>query len=101
MPPPEAKKPITEAQKDILKRWVAAGAEYAPHWAFAKPVAAPVPSGIHPIDHFIQEKLKSVGLTLAPTASPEALIRRVSLDLTELDRGATIDISSTARHGGH
>jgi hypothetical protein len=84
MPPPEAKKPITDAQKDILKRWVAAGAEYAPHWAFAKPVAAPVPAGTHPIDHFIQEKLQAVGLTLAPPASPEALIRRLSLDLTGL-----------------
>ncbi|WP_166647169.1 PSD1 and planctomycete cytochrome C domain-containing protein [Prosthecobacter fusiformis] len=84
MPPPEAKKPITDAQKDILKRWVAEGAEYSPHWAFAKPVASPVPEGRHPVDHFIEAKLHTAGLTLAPESSPEALIRRVYLDLTGL-----------------
>ncbi|SKA86499.1 Planctomycete cytochrome C [Prosthecobacter debontii] len=84
MPPPEAKKPLTDAQKDILERWVAEGAEYTPHWAFKKPEAAPVPPGEHPVDHFIQQKLKENGLALSTTASPETLIRRVYLDLTGL-----------------
>src|SRR5205823_11394752 len=44
MPPPVARKPLTAAQKEILKQWVAAGAEYAPHWAFAKPQRPPVPT---------------------------------------------------------
>src|SRR5688500_12725145 len=34
MPPPEANKPLSAAQKETLRRWVAEGAEYAPHWAF-------------------------------------------------------------------
>src|SRR5262245_39434102 len=37
MPPEAAKRPLTQEQKEILKRWVAEGAEYKPHWAFIKP----------------------------------------------------------------
>ena len=44
MPPPSAKKTLTAAQKDLLKRWVAAGAEYQPHWSFIAPKAEP-PAG--------------------------------------------------------
>lgn len=84
MPPPEAKKPITDAQKDILRRWVAAGAEYTPHWAFAKPKAAKVPAGTHPVDFFIRQKLASNGLSPSPEADAHTLARRVSLDLTGL-----------------
>lgn len=84
MPPPEAKKPLTEAQMDILRRWVTTGAEYAPHWAFAKPEAAPVPEGLHPVDHFIRQKLAGSGLQPSPETDPHTLARRVSLDLTGL-----------------
>ncbi|HEY1084105.1 MAG TPA: DUF1549 domain-containing protein, partial [Prosthecobacter sp.] len=84
MPPVQAKKPITEAQKDILKRWVAEGAPYAPHWAFARPVAAAVPAGEHPVDHFVRQKLGGTGLQMSAEADPHTLIRRVSLDLTGL-----------------
>ena len=84
MPPPHAKKPITAAQKATLKQWVAEGAEYSPHWAFAKPVVATVPAGVHPVDHLIQGKLHEAGLKLAPEADPYTLARRVSLDLTGL-----------------
>jgi mono/diheme cytochrome c family protein len=31
MPPPAAHKELSAAQKDLLQRWVAAGAEYEPH----------------------------------------------------------------------
>ncbi|MHC5541968.1 c-type cytochrome domain-containing protein, partial [Singulisphaera rosea] len=37
MPPPSAKKELTEAQKDILRRWIASGAEYQPHWSLVAP----------------------------------------------------------------
>ena len=43
MPPPSLKKPLSAAQKDVLKRWVAAGAPYAGHWAFSKPQRAELP----------------------------------------------------------
>jgi hypothetical protein len=37
MPPTSLKVKLTEQQKQTLKRWVAQGAEYKPHWAFAVP----------------------------------------------------------------
>ena len=33
MPPDEAHKDLTAAQKDLFKAWVAEGAVYEPHWA--------------------------------------------------------------------
>jgi hypothetical protein len=44
MPPPSAKRPLTLEQKDILRRWVAAGAEYRQHWAFVRPKQTAVPT---------------------------------------------------------
>lgn len=35
MPPPESHKKLTPAQKELLQRWVAEGAEYQSHWAYA------------------------------------------------------------------
>src|SRR5713226_4664770 len=37
MPPPTAKNPLVERDKQILRRWIAAGAEYKQHWAFVAP----------------------------------------------------------------
>ena len=36
MPPLETKKHLTQAQKDLLVRWVKEGAEYQPHWSLIK-----------------------------------------------------------------
>src|SRR5688500_11952523 len=33
MPPPAVKNPLRQADRDILRRWIAEGAEYKPHWA--------------------------------------------------------------------
>lgn len=79
MPPAHANKPLTLAQKETLRRWVAAGAPYATHWAFVKPVAKP-----GTIDTFVAARLKPLGLRLQPPADRYTLIRRVSLDLTGL-----------------
>ena len=43
MPPPSTRNPLTERQKQVLKRWVAGGAEYAIHWAFVPPRQTPLP----------------------------------------------------------
>src|SRR5690348_12232176 len=32
MPPPKSHKTLTLPQKELLKKWIAAGAEYEPHW---------------------------------------------------------------------
>ncbi|NDB77882.1 MAG: DUF1549 domain-containing protein, partial [Verrucomicrobia bacterium] len=37
MPPPETKKHLTPTEMDTLRRWVASGADYQPHWAFIRP----------------------------------------------------------------
>ncbi|WP_414662981.1 PSD1 and planctomycete cytochrome C domain-containing protein [Horticoccus sp. 23ND18S-11] len=90
MPPPKEKKPLTAAQKDVLRRWVAEGAPYAMHWAFVPPVKASLPAveGTqaipHPIDALVAAKLKSAGLTPQPAAEATTLCRRLYLDLIGL-----------------
>lgn len=91
MPPPHAKKPLTAAQKDILKRWIAEGAVYTKHWAFSKPQRPAVPALegsqariANPIDAFIVSRLQREGLTQSPSTDPVTLARRVTLDLIGL-----------------
>lgn len=82
MPPKEAGDPLKPAQIEMLKKWIAQGAEYSPHWAFIKPMR-PVPptSKVHPIDAFIQARLAKEGLKMSPEADRPTLIRRLFLDL--------------------
>ncbi|NDF01146.1 MAG: hypothetical protein EB034_23205, partial [Verrucomicrobia bacterium] len=59
MPPPETKKHLTPTEMDTLRRWVASGADYQPHWAFIRPKQAALPKvkqtswPQNAIDHFI------------------------------------------------
>jgi hypothetical protein len=90
MPPPKTKKVLTKAQKDVLRQWVAAGAEYQKHWSLIAPTRPPLPAVKNkawvrnPIDNFILARLESAGLTPAPEADRRTLARRLSLDLTGL-----------------
>ncbi len=90
MPPPEQQHQLAPAQKDLLKRWVAAGAEYQPHWSFIMPSRPPLPTVKNaawvrnPVDAFILAKLEQNGLEPAPEADRRTLARRLSLDLTGL-----------------
>jgi hypothetical protein len=90
MPPPESKKPLSEAQKQLLKRWIEEGAEYKDHWAFITPRRPIVPAVSdkkwvrNPIDAFILARLEEASMKPAPEASKEALLRRASFDLTGL-----------------
>ena len=90
MPPPESHKHLTDAEKDLLKRWIEGGAEYQQHWAFVPPKKRPLPVVLktdwprNPIDHFILARLDREGLPHAPEASSATLVRRVTLDLTGL-----------------
>ena len=43
MPPPSTNKKLTAEQKELLKTWVAQGAEYQLHWSFLAPVRPKVP----------------------------------------------------------
>ncbi|HEX7862910.1 MAG TPA: PSD1 and planctomycete cytochrome C domain-containing protein [Verrucomicrobiae bacterium] len=90
MPPPAAKHPLTSAQKETLKEWVAEGAEYKPHWAFEKPKASPLPKVANAswprneIDHFILARLEQEGLKPSEPADKYTLARRLYLDLIGL-----------------
>ncbi len=75
MPPPRFNKPITPAEADILKRWIAAGAEYRGHWAFERVERPAVPEVKDrawprtPIDRFILARLEQERLTPNPEAT--------------------------------
>jgi hypothetical protein len=86
MPPPDSHRTITAAQKEILKRWIAEGAEYKEHWAYVTPVRPALPANgeKNPVDAFVVEKLAKAGLVLSPEAPKATLLRRLSLDLTGL-----------------
>ena len=84
MPPADTGHVLTDEQKRLLREWVAEGAPYDAHWAFAPPKKAVVPAGVHPVDHLALARLAKEGLKPSAEADRHALIRRVSLDLTGL-----------------
>jgi hypothetical protein len=92
MPPESAHKKLTPAQKELFRRWVAEGAVYEPHWAYAPLTRPAVPQTLnprpktpaHPVDAFIRAKLATKGISPSAEAGKERLLRRVSLDLTGL-----------------
>src|SRR5262249_31217608 len=83
-------RPLMPAQKDILLRWIREGAEYQTHWAFVPPRASSPPPirgdgwGRDPLDRFVLARLDQAGVTHAPEANRETLLRRASLALTGL-----------------
>jgi len=91
MPPPEANKALTETQKNLLRQWVDAGAEYEGHWAWTPPRREALPRLTqhsdwprNEVDHFMLQRLLDENLTPSPEADRTTLIRRVTLDLTGL-----------------
>jgi len=102
MPPPAHAKPLTASQKDLLERWIAAGAAYAKHWAFVPPVRPAVPEATppaaSPIDAFVRARLPAHGLAPAPPADPGTLCRRLWLDVVGLPPSAA-DVAAYLRDG--
>jgi hypothetical protein len=84
MPPPDSHKKLDERQKELLTRWIEAGAEYEPHWAFVKPVRPAAPAGPAAIDQLVRARLAEKGLAPAAETDRRTLIRRLSFDLTGL-----------------
>lgn len=90
MPPPALNKKLTDAEKQLLKDWIAAGADYQLHWAFvpprkpAQPIVQDETWSRNPIDQFVLAKREALKLPGSPEAPKEMLIRRLSLDLTGL-----------------
>ena len=90
MPPAATRNPLSPAQKEVLKRWIAEGAEYKPHWAFVAPQQSPLPAvrdqswSRNAIDRFVLARLEHEGLKPAPRADNFTLVRRLYFDLTGL-----------------
>ncbi|HEY2839714.1 MAG TPA: DUF1549 domain-containing protein, partial [Pirellulales bacterium] len=90
MPPASSHKKLTAPQKELLSKWIAAGAEYQPHWAFIPTVKHAAPEvqdkawARSPIDQFVLARLEAQGLHPAPEADRRTLARRASFDLTGL-----------------
>jgi hypothetical protein len=91
MPPRKAKVTLSPAEIDLLRRWVAEGAEYKPHWAFVPlPNRVVVPMVSDPgwprgaLDCFTLARLDQEELKPSPSAAREDWIRRATFDLTGL-----------------
>ncbi|MBX9655872.1 DUF1553 domain-containing protein [bacterium] len=88
MPPPSSNKhPLSSDEVNLLRRWIAEGAEYQKHWSFL-PIASVTPpreSASQPIDRFVLSSLREQGAAgFSDRATKERVLRRVTFDLTGL-----------------
>jgi Protein of unknown function (DUF1553)/Protein of unknown function (DUF1549)/Planctomycete cytochrome C len=88
---PYKEKPLSKADTELLKEWIAQGAIWGDHWAYVAPIEVQVPDPASdkswpktPIDQFILARLNENNLHPSPEAAKATLIRRVSLDLIGL-----------------
>ena len=100
MPPEGEGEPLTPAQIETLKAWIAAGcpapgdeapeADPRAHWAFRPRVRPAVPEVAatkrvrNPIDAFLEAARERTGIAPQPEASREVLTRRLHFDLLGL-----------------
>lgn len=87
---------LTAVEISHLRTWIESGAvwpekiETFKHWSYIPPQRPALPAvqnkawAKNEIDHFILAKLEDAKLSPSAAASPETLIRRLSLDLTGL-----------------
>ena len=90
MPPADSNLTLSVAERTVLRRWIAEGAEYRPHWSLVAPVREPLPEvnntrwPRNEIDRFILARLEKENLAPSLEADRATLLRRVSFDLTGL-----------------
>jgi hypothetical protein len=91
MPPADSNLSLTDAEKKLLRDWIAAGAEYTEHWSFRLlPGKVDLPTvkfsdwAQQPFDRFVMARLETEGLRPSTQAEPLRLLRRMTLDLTGL-----------------
>jgi hypothetical protein len=91
MPPPDSNLSLNAQEKERLRRWIAEGAHYQPHWAFLPlPENVPAPSvknkqwPRNQIDYFVLARLEKEGLQPSKAADKLRWLRRVSYDLNGL-----------------
>jgi mono/diheme cytochrome c family protein len=84
---PSKGEPLTPAQVETLRRWIAAGAEWKEHWAYRPIDAVKVPKiqneawAKNPIDQFVGAILEAKKVSPSPEADRYTLIKRLSYDL--------------------
>ena len=81
--------PLSEAEIELLERWIDEGAKWEQHWAYYPPAMPPIPDAGEgwangDIDKIVAASHGERGLQNAPEADPQVLLRRVSFDLTGL-----------------
>ena len=102
---PEGDQKLTSAEKEIVRRWIEAGApgedkavastdnpdleitaEERHFWSFQTPVRPRIPAvnAANPVDAFIVATLQKRQLSLSPEADRLTLLRRITFDLTGL-----------------
>ncbi|MEQ8787625.1 MAG: PSD1 and planctomycete cytochrome C domain-containing protein [Pirellulaceae bacterium] len=90
MPPSQSKKTLSPREIELLRQWVAQGAEYQPHWSFVPPRRGEAPAvkqaawPAGDIDRFILARLEAEAITPSPEADKITLARRLAFDLTGL-----------------
>lgn len=92
MPPADHGAKLSPEEINVLKRWVAEGANYALHWSYQQPQRPAIPDVSadqkhwprNAIDHFVLNRMQQQGLQPAAEADRYALVRRVFLDLIGL-----------------
>jgi mono/diheme cytochrome c family protein len=101
MPPPDSNRKLTPDQIERVGSWIDDGAKWQGHWAFeplVKPSLPPISdtadtpatdeaadkTTVGPIDRIVRKVWQEEAIEPSPAASPEARLRRVTLDLTGL-----------------
>jgi len=102
MPPPDSNKKLSARDVKLLEQWIAEGAEYQSHWAYAplvRPKAPAMADNLSPVyrldviapkspsiavDAFLFDRLNREKMKWADEADPVTLCRRLYLDLTGL-----------------
>jgi hypothetical protein len=90
MPPVKSNLKLNEHEIGLIRKWIAQGAKFKPHWAFIQPKQQAVPFvaddewAHNEIDNYILAKIEARGLEPNPAADKERILKRVSFDLTGL-----------------
>lgn len=92
MPPPDAIRQLTDAEKALIKRWLEQGGAYQKHWALEPVVEPTIPPAFeqqvawkeNAVDRFLLPRLLAMGLTPQAEADRPTLVRRVAFTLTGL-----------------
>ena len=91
MPPHDSgKKPLTDEQRELVRRWILQGAKYEKFWSFEPPRQQVLPTvnnaawSANRIDQLVMADLEKKQIMPQPSADRRTLVRRVTLDLTGL-----------------